>query len=48
MFVEFNSSDWGSRMLNPRPLKPGERVAMSLDMSQPHLFAAETGKTFRS
>ncbi|ESY81292.1 sugar ABC transporter ATPase [Mesorhizobium sp. LNHC221B00] len=48
VFVEFNGADWVSRMLNPRPLKPGERVAMSLDMSQAHLFATETGKTLRS
>ncbi|AEH90308.1 ABC transporter ATP-binding protein [Mesorhizobium opportunistum] len=48
VFVEFNRADWVSRMLNPRPLKPGERVAMSLDMSQAHLFATETGKTLRS
>ncbi|TPN32271.1 sn-glycerol-3-phosphate ABC transporter ATP-binding protein UgpC [Mesorhizobium sp. B2-3-3] len=48
VFVEFNGSDWVSRMLNPRPLKSGERVAMSLDMSQAHLFAADTGKTLRS
>ncbi|TGW07043.1 sugar ABC transporter ATP-binding protein, partial [Mesorhizobium sp. M2D.F.Ca.ET.145.01.1.1] len=40
-------SDWVSRMLNPRPLKPGEQVAMSLDLSQAHLFAADTGKTLR-
>ncbi|TPK73474.1 sn-glycerol-3-phosphate ABC transporter ATP-binding protein UgpC [Mesorhizobium sp. B2-4-15] len=48
VFVEFNGSDWVSRMLNPRPLKSGERVAMSLDLSQAHLFAADTGKTLRS
>ncbi|MBZ9746184.1 sn-glycerol-3-phosphate ABC transporter ATP-binding protein UgpC [Mesorhizobium sp. CO1-1-7] len=48
VFVEFNGSDWVSRMLNPRLLKPGERVAMSLDLSQAHLFAAQTGKTLRS
>ncbi|BAV51390.1 sugar ABC transporter ATP-binding protein [Mesorhizobium sp. 113-1-2] len=48
VFVEFNGSDWVSRMLNPRPLKSGERVAMSLDLSQAHLFATETGKTLRS
>ncbi|RWN18038.1 MAG: sn-glycerol-3-phosphate ABC transporter ATP-binding protein UgpC [Mesorhizobium sp.] len=48
VFVEFNGTDWVSRMLNPRPLRPGERVAMSLDMSQAHLFATETGKTLRS
>ena len=48
VFVEFNGTDWVSRMLNPRPLRSGERVAMSLDMSQAHLFAADTGKTLRS
>ena len=48
VFVEFNGTDWVSRMLNPRPLRPGERVAMSLDMSQAHLFATDTGKTLRS
>ncbi|MER8749674.1 sn-glycerol-3-phosphate ABC transporter ATP-binding protein UgpC [Mesorhizobium sp. M1050] len=48
VFVEFNGTDWVSRMLNPRPLRPGERVAMSLDMSQAHLFATQTGKTLRS
>ncbi|MBZ9738877.1 MULTISPECIES: ABC transporter ATP-binding protein [unclassified Mesorhizobium] len=48
VFVEFNGSDWVSRMLNPRPLKPGERVTMSLDLSQAHLFAVDTGKTLRS
>ncbi|QKD05071.1 ABC transporter ATP-binding protein [Mesorhizobium loti] len=48
VFVEFNGTDWVSRMLNPRPLRSGERVAMSLDMSQAHLFATDTGKTLRS
>ncbi|TIS94100.1 MAG: TOBE domain-containing protein, partial [Mesorhizobium sp.] len=48
VFVEFNGSDWVSRMLNPRPLKSGERVTMSLDLSQAHLFAVDTGKTLRS
>ena len=48
VFVEFNDTDWVSRMLNPRPLKSGERIAMSFDMSQAHLFAADTGKTLRS
>ena len=46
--VEFNGTDWVSRMLNPRPLRSGERVAMSLDLSQAHLFAIDTGKTLRS
>ena len=48
VFVEFNDTDWVSRMLNPRQLRSGERIGMSLDMSQAHLFAADTGKTLRS
>ncbi|QPC94389.1 ABC transporter ATP-binding protein [Mesorhizobium sp. INR15] len=48
VFVEFNGTDWVSRMLNPRPLKSGERITMSFDMSQAHLFATDTGKTLRS
>ncbi|PYE88032.1 ABC transporter ATP-binding protein [Phyllobacterium leguminum] len=45
--VEFNKREWMSRMLNPRPLAMGEKVAMSLDLSQAHLFSAETGRTLR-
>jgi multiple sugar transport system ATP-binding protein len=47
VFAEFNGSDWVSRMLNPKPLRAGDRVKMSLDLSQAHLFSAETGKTLR-
>ena len=45
VFTQFGGSEWVSRMLNPRPLKPGETVAMSFDLSQAHLFDAATGKT---
>jgi multiple sugar transport system ATP-binding protein len=47
VFASFDGKEWVSRMLNPRPLKPGERIAMSLDLSQAHLFDAATGKTLR-
>ncbi|MEW9806485.1 ABC transporter ATP-binding protein [Mesorhizobium sp. ZMM04-5] len=47
VFVEFNGRDWVSRMLNPKPLRSGERVGMTFDLSQAHLFAADTGKTLR-
>ena len=43
VFVEFTGRDWVSRMLNPKPLRSGERIGMSLDLSQAHLFAADTG-----
>ncbi|KXF76355.1 sugar ABC transporter ATP-binding protein [Paramesorhizobium deserti] len=47
VFVGFNKRDWVSRMLNPKPLAAGEKIAMSLDLSQAHLFSAETGRTLR-
>ncbi|WP_315928637.1 sn-glycerol-3-phosphate ABC transporter ATP-binding protein UgpC [Mesorhizobium sp. SP-1A] len=48
VFVEFDGKEWVSRMLNPKPLKAGDRVPMSFDLSQMHLFSAETGKSLRS
>ncbi|GAB1583376.1 ABC transporter ATP-binding protein [Phyllobacterium phragmitis] len=47
VFVGFNKRDWVSRMLNPKPLAAGEKIGMSLDLSQAHLFSAETGRTLR-
>jgi multiple sugar transport system ATP-binding protein len=48
VFAEFTGRDWVCRMLNPKPLRAGDRVDMSLDLSQAHLFAADTGKSLRS
>ncbi len=48
VFVGFDGKEWVSRMLNPKPLKPGDRVRMSFDLSQAHLFDAATGTTLRS
>ena len=45
VFAEFDGRDWVSRMLNPKPLKAGEKVRLSLDMSQAHLFDAASGRT---
>jgi multiple sugar transport system ATP-binding protein len=47
VFAEFDGSDWVSRMLNPKPLKSGDKVRMSLDLSQAHLFDAATGRSLR-
>jgi multiple sugar transport system ATP-binding protein len=47
VFVEFAGADRVSRMLNPKPLASGQRVEMSFDLSQAHLFSAETGKSLR-
>jgi multiple sugar transport system ATP-binding protein len=48
VFTLFDGKEWVSRMLNPKPLKPGDKIAMSFDLSQAHLFDAATGKTLRS
>jgi multiple sugar transport system ATP-binding protein len=48
VFAEFNGADWVSRMLNPKPLKAGDRIGMSFDLSRAHLFSAETGKSLRN
>ncbi|TCL71438.1 sn-glycerol-3-phosphate ABC transporter ATP-binding protein UgpC [Rhizobium sp. BK251] len=45
VFVEFAGREWIARMLNPRTLPTGERIKMSFDLSQAHLFSAETGKS---
>ncbi|MBD8553730.1 sn-glycerol-3-phosphate ABC transporter ATP-binding protein UgpC [Rhizobium sp. CFBP 8762] len=47
VFITFTGRDWVSRMLNPRPLKTGETVEMSFDLSQAHLFDAATGVSLR-
>ncbi len=48
VFTEFDKKDWVARMLNPRPLKMGDTIKMSFDLSQAHLFAADSGKSLRS
>ncbi len=48
VFTSFGDAEWVSRMLNPRPLRPGEPIKLSYDLSQAHLFDAETGKSLRA
>jgi multiple sugar transport system ATP-binding protein len=48
VFAEFDGRDWVSRMLNPKPLRAGEKVRLSLDLSQAHLFDASSGRSLRS
>jgi multiple sugar transport system ATP-binding protein len=48
VFLEFSGRDWVGRMLNPRPLLSGDRIAVSFDLSQAHLFDATSGKTLRT
>ena len=47
VFLGFSGKDWVSRMLNPRRLASGEKIAVSFDLSQGHLFDAASGKTLR-
>jgi multiple sugar transport system ATP-binding protein len=47
VFAEFDGRDWVSRMLNPKPLRAGEKVKLSLDLSQAHLFDAASGRSLR-
>ncbi len=47
VFAEFGGREWVSRMLNPTALKPGDRIRLSFDLSQAHLFSAETGRTLK-
>jgi len=48
VFADFAGQDLVARMLNPKPLKAGERVPMSFDLSQAHLFSAATGQSLRA
>jgi len=48
VFLDFAGRDWVGRMLNPRPLLSGDRIAVSFDLSKAHLFDAASGKTLRS
>ncbi|ENT35976.1 ABC transporter ATP-binding protein [Brucella suis] len=45
VFAEFAGRKWVARMLNPRPVQPGESIAMQFDLAQAHLFDAATGKS---
>jgi multiple sugar transport system ATP-binding protein len=45
VFFDFAGREWVSRMLNPRSLRAGELLDTTFDLSQAHLFDAETGKT---
>ena len=45
VFFDFAGRDWVSRMLNPRALGAGDRLDVTFDLSQAHLFDAQSGKT---
>lgn len=48
VFSEFAGRDWVARMLNPKPLRSGDKLKMSFDLSQAHLFSAATGISLRT
>ncbi|KRB59478.1 sugar ABC transporter ATP-binding protein [Rhizobium sp. Root708] len=47
VFSDFGNAEWVGRMLNPRPLRPGERVNFCFDLAQAHLFDRDSGRTLR-
>ena len=44
VFFEFAGSRWISKMLRPRDVRPGERLAFRFDLDRAHLFDARTGR----
>ncbi len=48
VFAEFAGEDWIARMLNPKALHTGDKIDLSFDLSQAHLFDAATEQTLRS
>ena len=44
VFVPFGGRDWIARMLNPIPLEPGQKIAVSFDLAKAHLFSTEGGR----
>jgi multiple sugar transport system ATP-binding protein len=43
VFFEFAGGEWVSRMLNPRPLAAGEKIPITFDLANAHLFDAASG-----
>ncbi len=43
VFLEFAGREWVARMLSPRPLVPGQQVALCFDLAAMHLFDAGSG-----
>ena len=44
VFVPFGGRDWVARMLNPIPLEPGRKIAVSFDLAKAHLFSTDGGR----
>jgi len=44
VFVPFGGRDWLARMLNPIPLEPGQKIAVSFDLAKAHLFSTDGGQ----
>jgi multiple sugar transport system ATP-binding protein len=48
VFSDYGGAEWVGRMLNPRPLRAGDRLPFCFDLSQAHLFDRESGRTLRN
>ncbi|WP_299776019.1 ABC transporter ATP-binding protein [uncultured Tateyamaria sp.] len=47
LFATISGSEIQAKMLNPRPVLPGEQLSFQLDLTRCHLFDAETQKSLR-
>ena len=47
LVVPFGGQDWTSRMLNPRIVTRGETLRFHIDLSNAHLFDADSGQSLR-
>ena len=47
VFTELAGREVQGRMLNPRPVKPGETMDFVLDLTRLHVFDKASGKSLR-
>ncbi len=48
VFAELSGTEVQGKMLNPRPVQPGETLNFHLTLNKAHIFDAETGQAIRS
>jgi multiple sugar transport system ATP-binding protein len=47
LFAEFAGREVQAKMLNPRPVQPGERLPFHLMLDKCHVFDRKSGKALR-
>lgn len=48
LFAELAGTEVQAKMLNPRPVRPGERLRFGISLDKCHLFDADTGLSLRA